>query len=96
MSKYKFLKNHKIRDKKAQVGETVSWIVATVIVLGIMIFFIYVSILISKTKMIQTLNLQSDVADKPELLMYKTSLSHQLAGNLNKEIIDNILKEENG
>ncbi len=88
MSKYKIL-------KKGQVGETISWIVATVVIVGILIFFIYISILISKTKAIGLLNLQSDIAEKPEVLMQKTSFSHQIAGNRNKEIIDNILKEEN-
>ena len=83
-------------NKKGQVGETVSWIIATIVVIGIVVFFIYVSILISKTKIIQTLSLQSDVAEKPELLLHKTALSHQLTGNLNKEFIDNLLKSQNG
>ena len=82
-------------QRKGQVGETVSWIIATVVIIGILILFIYISILVSKTKAIGLLNLQSDVADKPELLMQKTSFSHQIAGNLNKEIIDKILEEEN-
>jgi len=90
MLNYKFLKN-----RKAQIGETISWIIATIIIIGILIVFIYISILISKTKIIQTLSIQFDIADKTELLNQKTSFSHQLAGNLNKEIIDNILEENN-
>ncbi|MCL5018223.1 MAG: hypothetical protein M1416_00440 [Candidatus Pacearchaeota archaeon] len=82
-------------DKKGQIGETVSWIIATIIIIGILIVFIYISILISKTKIIQTLSIQFDVAEKTESLNQKTSFSHQLAGNLNKEIIDNILEEAN-
>lgn len=83
------------KTNRGQVGETISWVIATVVIIGILILFIYISILISKTKAIGLLNLQSDVAEKPEVLMQKTSFSHQLAGNLNKEIIDNILNEEN-
>ncbi len=84
-----------LKFNKGQIGATISWVIATVIIIGILIIFIYLSILISKTKIIQTINLQFDVVGKSELLAQKTSFSHQLSGNLNKEIIDKILEEQN-
>jgi hypothetical protein len=87
MSKYK--------DKRGQIGETITWIIATVVIIGVLIFFIYLSVLISKTKIIQTLNLQLDVSEKSELLTQKNLFSYQLTNDLNKEMIENILKENN-
>jgi hypothetical protein len=87
-------KNYLIH-KRAQVGETVSWVIATVVIIAILIFFIYVSILISKTKAIGLSNLQSDISGKPASLMQKTSFGYQLSENKNKELIDSILDKEN-
>lgn len=91
MSRYK----NNLFSKKGQVGQTVSWIIATVVIIVILIAFIYISVLVSKTKAIGLLGMQSDVAEKPELLIQKTSFSHQLAGDKDKELIDTILNEAN-
>lgn len=84
-----------LKSKKGQIGETISWVVATLVVVGILVFFIYVSILTSKTKNIGITNLKSDIAKEPELLIQKTAFSHQLANDKNKETIDAILEETN-
>ena len=82
------------RYKKAQIGETITWLVATVVIVGILMIFLYVSILLSKTKTINIGNFEtSDSDNKTDLLNEKTSLAHQLADDKNKEVIDNILKE---
>jgi len=83
------------RYKKGQVGETTSWIVATIVIIGILIIFVYISILMSKVKTINIGELQiSDSGKGTGILAEKNSLAHQLANNKNKEMIDNILKED--
>jgi len=86
MSKYRL-------NKSGQVGETVSWIVATLIILAILLIFIWISVLMAKVKTIGIGNIQTDSGTKVDLLAQKTSFANQLANNQNKEMIDNILKE---
>ncbi len=82
-----------LRYKKGQVGETISWLVATLVIVGILLLFIWISILMSKAKVIATGDLRT-AGKESEILITKTSLANQLTGNKNKEIIDNILKED--
>ncbi len=82
-----------LKSKKAQVGETTAWIIATLIIIGILIIFIYISVLMAKVKVINVGNLKSDLGKESQVLSMKTTLSHVLVNNKNKEIIDNILKE---
>lgn len=42
----------KLKSKKGQIGETITWIVATVIIIVILIFSIFVASLLSKTKVL--------------------------------------------
>jgi len=41
-------------NKKAQVGESITWVVATIIVIVLLLIFIYASILLSKTKSLES------------------------------------------
>ena len=83
------------KNRKGQVGVTISWVIATIVIIGVLIIFIYISILMSKVKMINIGNLEiSGSEKKTELLAEKTSLAHQLANNRNKELIDNLLREK--
>jgi hypothetical protein len=86
----------KILNKKAAVGETITWTAATLIIIGILIIFLVLSSLLSKMKVINTFEVKSDIGDDSPVLSIKTALAHQLAGNSNKEIIDGILEEKNG
>jgi hypothetical protein len=87
--------NYKL-NKRAQVGETVSWIVATLVIIGILIIFIYVSVLMSKVKVvgIGAINFYSESG--VDILAQKTSFAYNLTNNKNKELIDGILLKENG
>ncbi len=82
-----------LRNKKGQIGETISWVIATLVIIGILIIFVYISVLMSKVKQLEDTELTSDSGEKIELLTEKTSFAHQLAGDRNKEFIDNILVE---
>jgi Na+-transporting methylmalonyl-CoA/oxaloacetate decarboxylase gamma subunit len=82
------------KNKRGQVGETISWVIATIVIIGVLLIFIYISTLMSKVKQISEIELSVSGSDiKTELLTEKTSLAHQLANNRNKEVIDNILAE---
>ncbi len=86
--------NYKL-NKKAQVGETISWVVATIVIIGILMIFIYITFLMSKVKSINVENLPLPNSEQNvDLLAEKTSFAHQLDDNRGKEIIDNILKED--
>jgi len=80
-------------NKKAQTGETITWVIATIVIIGILILFIYVSTLLAKGKTIGVGNLKTDIPEYSLVLMTKTYIAHQLAENKSKEVIDNILLE---
>ncbi len=84
----------RFRNKKAQIGATMTWIIATLVIVGILLIFIYISVLMSKTKAVSIGDLKAD-SDEADALALKTSFAHQLAGNKNKEVIDNFIKEKN-
>lgn len=42
-----------LNSKKAQVGESVTWIIATLIIVMILLIFIYASVILGKTKNIK-------------------------------------------
>ena len=79
-----------LRAKRAQVGETMTWVIATIIIIVILILAIFVSVLLPKTTIG---SLQIDKGD--DLLKMRTSLPHELANDKNKNAIDEWLEEEN-
>ncbi|GBE19806.1 hypothetical protein BMS3Abin17_00535 [archaeon BMS3Abin17] len=82
-------------NKKAQIGETMTWVVATIIVIVTLIIFIYASTLLGKTSEITRENYNVEVDKQADWINTKTSLAHEVANNKNKEVIDNWIKEEN-
>ncbi len=85
--------NYRKIGKRAQIGETITWIIATLIIIGTLVVFIFFSVLMSKVKNIAIGDIKTDLTKESVSLNVKTSLAHQIANNKNKEIIDNILKE---
>ncbi len=82
------------RSSSGQVGETVSWIIATLVIIGILVIFIYISVLMSKIKGTGIISLKLNMEKENSILSEKTLIAHKLADNKNKEVIDNILKED--
>ena len=90
MLRYKVLK-----DKRgAELGETLTWIVATLIIIGILLVFIFFSVLMARVKAIAMENIKTDLPKESAMLTMKTSLAHNLTNGKDKEIIDNILKKD--
>ena len=80
-----------INSRKAQIGETLTWIIATLVIIGILLLFIFFSSLMSKVKAIRVGNLETDIK-VTNVLKEKTSFAHQFVNYKDKELIDNILK----
>jgi hypothetical protein len=83
-------------NKKASIGETLTWIPATLIIVAAMIIFFILVGLLAKMKIINMYSIQSDVEENSPVLKMKTSLAHISAENKNREIIDEVLENENG
>jgi Na+-transporting NADH:ubiquinone oxidoreductase subunit NqrF len=85
-----------LNSKKAQIGETITWVFATLIIIGVVLIFIWISFLISKSKSISVEDVRMDLAKESEQLTTKTSIAEQLSNNENKLMIEDILKKQNG
>jgi len=85
---------YKLKNKKAQVGETMTWVFATPIIIAILIFFIILCILLSQFKAIVVGSVKTDLSKESAILNIKTSLANEITNGKNKEIIDNILKQD--
>jgi len=84
-----------LKSKKAQTGETVSWIVATLVIIGILLIFIYVSVLMSNTKKINFTDTATGLPSESAILTEKNFIANEIMNNKNKDMIDGILKNEN-
>lgn len=83
-----------LKSKKGQTGETVSWIIATLVIIGILIIFIYLSVLMSETKTITFVDPKTDLPSESRILTEKIFIANEIMNNKNKEMIDGILKNE--
>ena len=79
-------------NKRAQTGETISWVIATLVIIGTLILFIYVSSLMAKVKTVSIVDLRTDLSEKSIVLAEKTTLAYQISKN-NKEVIEKIILE---
>jgi len=81
-------------NKKAQISETMVWIVATLIIIVILIVFIFISSSFAKVKnlTIKDLKLSSEGEDI-DLFETKTKIVYDLVSAEDKKIIDNWRKE---
>jgi hypothetical protein len=85
-----------IKNKKGQIGDLVVWIPATLIIIGVIILFVYISLAMSLVKAVHVGDVQTDLGNASSIrLNVKTSIAEQLNAQ-NKETIDYILKQQNG
>ena len=93
--KQRFLACSLKSNKKAQLGETMTWVVATIVIIGILLIFTFISSVFAKSNgMIVSLKrvFSSDEITEVNWVKEKTDLAygHKLS---NKEIIDNWIKK---
>ena len=77
------------RNKRGQLSEVMTWIIATIIILSILVIFIYASSALAKTtKILDVKTLEID-EEEIDLLAVKTSVAYAIASEGEKEIINN-------
>lgn len=82
-------------SKRGTLGETVTWLVAAMIIIVAILVFVWLSFLMSKVKAINVGDVRTDLGKNSEQLAIKTSIAEQL-NNENKQQIENILNRQNG
>jgi hypothetical protein len=86
-----------ILNNKAQISQTLTWIVATIIIVGILMVSIALSLVLANAKKIagqQAGNVESRLEKNSLVLETKTSLAYEL-NNTNKREIETILERMN-
>ncbi len=77
-------------NKKAQISEVMTWVVATLVILSILIIFIYASSLLAqKTKVLKAKDLKIDFGKEVDLLETKNTIAYSSALPSDKIIIEN-------
>lgn len=89
MSKYKICR----LSKKAQVGETLTWVIATIIIIVILLASVFISSELSKIKKIIHLADEKKLSEK-DLLMQKTIFAYLLDKNENSHAKIKSLQDE--
>ena len=82
---------NKIKNRHAQTGEAMTWIVATLIIIFILVMAIYISSLIGRAKSVQlseNYNLENDLTNTKTEMAYKINFA-------NREKIDAWILEVN-
>lgn len=82
------------RDKRGDIGETVTWFIALLIILAIVLVSVWISFALSASKAIVVGDVKTDMGKSVQLAM-KTNIAEQL-NNENKQQIEDILKQQNG
>ncbi|MBU4069719.1 MAG: hypothetical protein KJ646_01945 [Nanoarchaeota archaeon] len=77
-------------NKKAQISNTMTWIIATIVVIVMLMIFIYTSSLLAKTTKINYEESKKQV----DWIKSKTSLAYLIKED-NKATIDEWIKKEN-
>ena len=79
-------------NKQGQIGETITWIVATIIIIVTLVIFIYVSSVLVEIKKIKVPDLKIVSEEEVNWIEMKTSFAY-LINEENKEIIDEWIME---
>ena len=83
------------KDKYAQISSTLTWIIATIIIIVLLVVFIYASALLAKTKVINKLpDLKTHAEKEIDWIALKTSIAY-LNKCDNKDKINEWIGKEN-
>jgi len=84
------------KNKIATIGETLTWIVATFVIIAILAVFVIGAMGMSKLKDVSSIlvsDSSSDFKEESQILTTKTSLAYEL-NNENKKIIEEAINEK--
>ena len=85
----------KYKSKKAQAGEAVTWIVATIVIIGILLIFTFISsVFAQENGMVVSFSrvFSNDELTNVDWVQTKTNLAFGL-NSANKDFIENWIKE---
>jgi hypothetical protein len=83
----------KMRNKKAQIGETMTWVIATIIIIVILIFSIFITSILGVTGSHKE---YKSIGTKPDLIPVKSLTSYLLTkDNSGQKVFDQLKNEEN-
>jgi len=90
------MSNRRLKNNKAQVSDIMTWVVATIIIILILVVFIYASSLLAqKTKIIKIKEMKLEIpGEEINWLNSKTSFAYLRSSEEQRQIIDK-WKEEN-
>lgn len=78
------LKNPAMINKKGQVGESVTWIVVTILLIVILLVFIYAATALAKVKSLKT-DIKANLGDSVDWVSSKTQMAYSISSdNKNK------------
>ena len=85
-------------NKKAQIGETITWVVATVIIIFVLIFFLFGASMLAQTKNVGTFrnSLVSPASYQGDDIYLKKNLFtyYSVDKDFNKKLIEKYLLQE--
>jgi biopolymer transport protein ExbD len=81
-----------LKNKKGQVGETITWVIATIVLIVILLIFIYTSIALSKVKSLK-INFKANSEEDVDWINSKTQIAYSISSS-NKNKIQNWISEE--
>jgi len=72
-------------NKKAQVGESITWIISTIVIIAILFIFIYLSVALAKTKSLEV-KVKEGSGDSADWITSKTQLAYSINPNNKNKI----------
>jgi len=82
MSNYNFL----IRNKGGQVSDALTWVVATMIIIFVLISAIYISSLLGKTKVVDKTKIGISGDDSTDWILEKSKIAYSIDNSHRSEI----------
>jgi hypothetical protein len=82
-------------NKKGGIGDIFAWVVATIVIAGLLFFFLVSSSILAKNKKILPADIDLNIGDGSSTLEVKNFLSYTITNNKDRQKIENILEEKN-
>ena len=80
-------------NKRAQIGETISWVVATILLVVVLIIFIYASVALSEVKNIKS-GSKENSEDSADWVNSKTEIAYSINADNKNKIAEWIMQEK--
>jgi predicted Holliday junction resolvase-like endonuclease len=82
-----------LENKRGQVGETITWVISTIILIVILIVFVFASVELSKVKSLKV-NLKANSEESADWINSKTQMAYSISSTNRNRISSWISEEE--